>query len=153
MPKIISEVKYDIPYVPTGPDRLEKMMELAKVQPREFVADLGCGDGRVIVSMARQGAFAYGFEIDPGRTDLAKSNVVKAGLEENAFVYNLNFWSVDLSPFDLITLYGITSIMNRLEKKLEKELRPGSRVVSNYFIFPTWTHEKQVDNVYLYVKK
>jgi len=140
----------DIPFVPTSDDRLKKMIELAQVKPGEKAVDLGCGDGRVIIALAKAGAEAYGYEIDKNRAEIAIKKVLEEGLSKNVHVFCQNFWDVDLRPFDIVAIYGITSIMNRLEIKLKKELKPGSRVVSNYFPFPTWEPEKKEGSVYLY---
>ncbi|MGI5828247.1 MAG: SAM-dependent methyltransferase [Patescibacteria group bacterium] len=141
---------YDIPYVPSSWNRLETMIELCAVKPGQKTADLGSGDGRVVIALAQRGAEAHGFEIEPERVELAKKNIRKAGLEGKAFIHQANFWDVNLSQFDIITVYGITGIMDRLETKLKKELRNGSKVISNYFTFPTWRHKILKDDVYLY---
>jgi len=129
------------------------MIELSDVKPGQKTADLGSGDGRVVIALAKKGADATGFEIDEGRVGLAKQNIDKEGLNGNAKIYQKNFWDVDFGDFDIITIYGITGIMDRLEKKLRKELKPGARVVCNYFNFPTWKHKKEKGDVYLYVQE
>jgi ribosomal protein L11 methylase PrmA len=143
---------YDIPYVPSSWTRLDTMIQLCSIKPGQKTADLGSGDGRVVIALAERGAEAHGFEIDPERVDLAKSNIRKSGLENKAFIHQANFWDVNLNQFDVITIYGITGIMERLEAKLLKELREGSRVICNYFNFPTWPYTLKKEDIYLYSK-
>jgi precorrin-6B methylase 2 len=142
----------DIPYVPSAEERCKIMFALAEVKPGEKTIDLGSGDGRVVIGMARRGAEAYGVEIEPKRVKLGQNNLKKTNLEARAQIFHASFWDLDLSEFDVITLYGISSIMKRLEKKLQKELKPGARVVSNYFTFPNWKPAVEENHVYLYIK-
>ena len=141
----------DIPYVPSSLERLELMMELAGVKNGQKSADLGSGDGRVVIACAKRGAEAHGFEIDEDRTNIAKKDIIRNGLADRAFIHHKSFWGVDFSEFDLITIYGLPDIMKRLEEKLKKELRPGSKVVSNAFRFPYWEPAMLKKSVYLYI--
>ena len=129
-----------------------KMINLAQIEPDIKAADLGSGDGRVVIELAKAGAFAYGFEIDEDRINISKNNIKKEFLDDRAFIHRESFWNVNLSPYDVITLYGITSIMEKLEKKLLEELKPHARVVSNRFIFPNWQPVLEEDGIYLYIK-
>ncbi len=131
---------------------VEKIVLISDVKPGEKAIDLGSGDGRLVIALAKAGAEAHGYEVNPILVWLSKKNIKKAGLEGKAFVHLKNFWIVDFSQFDVVMVYGISYIMKRLETKLKRELRPGSRVVSNYFVFPNWQHSKKEDNVYLYVR-
>lgn len=130
----------------------EKMILFSRIKPGEKVVDLGSGDGSLVIAMAQEGAEAHGYEINPFLVWLSRKNIKNKGLEGKAFIHLKNFWLVDFSEFNAVTVYGISYIMKRLEGKLQKELKPGSRVVSNYFTFPGWQHQKKEDNVYLYVK-
>ena len=143
----------DIPYVPSAEERCKIMFALAEVNPGAKTIDLGSGDGRVVIGMARRGAEAYGIEIEPKRVKLSRDNLKKARLEERAQIIQASFWDIDLSSFDIITLYGISSIMKRLENKLQRELKIGTRVVSNYFEFPVWKPVRMQNHVYLYIKE
>jgi cyclopropane fatty-acyl-phospholipid synthase-like methyltransferase len=146
-------MRLDIPYVPSSSDKVSTMVELASVQQGEKAVDLGSGDGRVVIELARNGALAYGFELDQDRVLLSQKNILIADMTTKTHIFNRSFWDVDLSGFDVITLYGITSIMEKLENKLKSELKTGARVVSNYFEFPNWEHKKNSNGVYLYVKE
>lgn len=146
------DIKSDIPFVPSSTDRLNTMIELSSVKPGQKTLDLGSGDGRVVIAMAKAGAEAHGFEVDPKLIEEARKNIAEEGLEGKAFIYSKNFWDGDLGEYDVVTVYGITSIMGRLEAKLKNELRPNAKVVSNYFTFPNWEPEEVKEKVYLYKK-
>lgn len=138
-------------YVPTKEKRIQKMIDFLEIRPGEKAVDLGAGDGRLVVALAKAGAEAYGYEINPFLVSRARKNIRKAGLEGRAFIHQKNFWKEDLSQFDVVTLYGITHIMKKLEDKLRKELKPNARVASNAFNFPTWEYSKKEGAVYLYL--
>ena len=118
-------------YVPSKDERIKKMIEFLDIKKREKALDIGAGDGRVVVALAKAGAKAEGFEINPLLVKKAQKNIKKAGLEGKAFVYLKKFWKEDFSEYDVVTLYGIGYIMKGLEKKLKKELKQGARVASN----------------------
>ena len=94
----------------------------------------------------------YGYEINPGLVFISRIWVRLVGLKNKVFIYNKSFWTVDLSSYDVVVVYGIDYIMERLEKKLLKELKPGTRVISNNFKFPNWQYSKEEDKVFLYIK-
>lgn len=138
-------------YVPTTEKRVGQMLSLLDVKSGEKAADLGAGDGRLVIALAKAGAEAHGYEINPLLVLLARKNIKKAGLEGKAFMHFKNLWREDLGKFNIIVLYGMRHMMGKLEKKLKRELKPGSRVVSNYFTFSKWKSAKAEDNIYLYV--
>jgi SAM-dependent methyltransferase len=139
-------------YAPSREERIEKMIKLSGIKLGEKAVDLGAGDGRLVIALARAGTLAQGFEIDPFLVLLARRNIRRAGLADKAFVYWKNFWQTDLSQFDIVAVYGLNSIMKRLEAKLKGELKAGARVVSNYFTFPDWPEAKSEGSVHLYVR-
>ncbi len=122
----------DIVYVPTPQKVVDKMLEVAKVTSSDVVYDLGCGDGRIVVTSAKQGAKATGFDIDPNRVTEARVHVKSAGVEANASIKWANVFSVDLRPATVVTLYLLPELNVRLIPQLEK-LKPGSRIVSHDF--------------------
>ena len=139
-------------YLPTKKEAVEKMIELAKIKPGEKAVDLGAGDGRLVIALAKADIEAHGYEINPILILLAKINIYKAGLKGKAFIHFKNFWQEDLSRFDIVVVFGIGHIMEKLEKKLDKELKKGARVVSNSFTFPNWRLSKKENGVFLYEK-
>ena len=138
------------PFVPTGSRTLKTMIDLANIQPDEKVADLGSGDGRIVIAIARVGAEAHGYEINPFLVLWSRYRINRAGLSRRAFVHWRDIWRVDFASFKVITVFGMVHIMGPLERKLRRELRPGSRVVSNTFKFPCWPLSSKEGRVYLY---
>jgi len=139
-------------YLPTQKQTVKKMIELAKIKPGEKAVDLGSGDGRLVIALAKSGAEAHGFEINPILVLLARINILRAGLRGKAFVHCRSFWNENFSEFDIVVIFGIGHIMDKLGKKLDKELKKGTRVVSNSFLFPNWQLLKKETCVFLYEK-
>lgn len=129
------------------------MIELARVQPKELAADLGSGDGRILIALAKSGAIAHGYEIDI-RLIMESERIIKENdLQHLISIHNKNFWEEDLSDYDIITVYPMPDVMKILEEKLLEELMPGARVLLNYYPFKTWQPETVKDNIYLYIKE
>lgn len=139
-----------IPYFTTSRYRVNTMVELAQIQPHDVMADLGSGDGRILIEFARQGIQAHGYELDEKLNEKALAAIQATHLEHLITLHEENFWQQDLSNYSIITVYGMPDIMQALEKKLGEELRPGSRVVSNYYPFPTWKPVQGKDTIHLY---
>ena len=137
-------------FVPTRRKYVPRIIEMLEVKAGEKIIDLGSGDGRLMIAIAEAGGEAHGFEHNPLLVWRSRRNIRKAGFSGRAFVYQRDFWSVDVSVYDAVVIYGIPYIMERLEKKLRAELRPGARVVSYSFQFPTWKPMKSDRRVYLY---
>ena len=126
------------------------MLNLSDLKSDEVLMDLGSGDGRIIVEAAKTGARCVGIEINPTLYWLSKIKIFFSRLD-NAKVQRTNLWITDLKEVDVLTLYFIPSKMDKLRKKIKKEMRPGSRVVSHAFAFPDWQYTKKDDKVYLYI--
>lgn len=125
------------PWLPSARHRVRRMLELAEVRPDDVVYDLGSGDGRVLLVAARDfGARAVGIEIDPLRCLWTRKHLAVRGLSDRTEVIWGNFFHEDLSGADIVTVYLRQDTNNRLMNKLWRELKPGTRVVSNTFIFP-----------------
>ena len=138
------------PYAPTSDERIRNVMVLAGDVRGKKVADLGAGDGRVMLEFARRGAYVDGFEINPLLVLRAKRNIHRAGLQDRAHVYWRSFWSKDLNQYDVIFLYCIIYMMKRIEYKLTEELKKGKRGISVYSIFPSWQSVQKAGDVRLY---
>lgn len=141
------------PFVPVRKEKIEKAIELRGLEPGQKITDLGSGDGRVLIAAARRGARAIGFEINPFLVWKANSNIKKEKLEKLAIAKWGNFWWQDLSSFDVVFVYGISNIMRGLEKKLQRELKPGAKVVCFSFQFPNWQPEIKENGIYIYLIK
>jgi len=110
---------------------------MAEVGPDDLVYDLGCGDGRMIITAARHyGARAVGIELDPLRYLWCQMLITVMGLRSRVRVLHGDFFEQNLSDADVVTCYLLQSTNEKLEGKLRQELMPGTRVVSNTFTFP-----------------
>jgi hypothetical protein len=151
-----------VPYVPTPEDIVEKMLELAKVKPDDVVYDLGSGDGRIVITAAQKfGAHAVGVELDPDLCKQSSDQITKLGLQGRAQILHENMFSVNVHRATVVTLYLLTAVNEKLRPMLEKELRPGARIVSHDFQVPGWEPEETLvvtskngiaHNLYLYVR-
>lgn len=140
-----------IPYFKTSRYRVETMVELAGVQPSDIGCDLGSGDGRIVVAFAKRGIEMHGYEISDELRALSKDTISALNLK-NAFIHDNDFWGEDLSGYSIVCCYPMPTIMGRLERKLQEELKPGSRILLNYFPFKHWKEKKVKDNIFLYCK-
>jgi cyclopropane fatty-acyl-phospholipid synthase-like methyltransferase len=124
-------------WVPTPFRTVRRMLRLANVQPGEVVYDLGSGDGRVLIVAAREfGARAVGVEIDPLKYLWTRLVIALLGLGDRVSVRRANFFDADLAGADVVTLYLLPKTQARLLPKLERELKPGARVVTHAFELP-----------------
>jgi SAM-dependent methyltransferase len=134
---IIWTNRFGAPWVPTPMRKVRRMLEMAEVGPGDLVYDLGCGDGRTIVTAARSyGAQAVGIEIDPLRYLWCQALITALGLRDRVRVVYGSFYRHDLSAADVVTCYLLQTTNEKLEGKLRQELLPGTRVVSHSFTFP-----------------
>jgi 16S rRNA A1518/A1519 N6-dimethyltransferase RsmA/KsgA/DIM1 with predicted DNA glycosylase/AP lyase activity len=140
-----------IPYFQTSRYRVATMVELANPKPEDLGIDLGSGDGRIIIAFAKKGIEMHGFEIDQELRKLSEENIKEEDIT-NAKIFNKDFWKEDLSKYSIICCYPMPDVMGRLERKLKEELKPGARVLLNYFPFLHWKEKKIKDNIYLYIK-
>jgi len=126
-------------YFPTSYTQVDIMVRVASLKRGDRVADLGSGDGRLLIACAKQGIRAEGYEINPILVFLSRRRIRQAGVKNLATVHWRSFWRADLASYDVVFVYGIPYIMDSLRRKLERELRSGARVISNAFSFPGWT--------------
>jgi len=123
----------DVHFVPTPQEVVDRMLELAQVTKDDVVYDLGCGDGRIVVTAAKKfGCKAIGFDIDPKRVKESQENVSKNEVEALVTIQNADIFELDLTPASVVTLYLLPQLNVRLIPQL-KELKPGSRIVSHDF--------------------
>ncbi len=139
-----------IPYTSSLPERIQTIFKLIKIKPMQKAVDLGSGDGRLLIALAKKGAKAYGYEIREKYYRRSKQLVLQEGLQDKVFVYQRDFFKEDLRSFDLVFIYGIDSMMDDLAKKLIKELKPGTIVISNGFKIPGWEILKEEKFIYVY---
>jgi len=131
------------PFVPTPQEVVEKMLQVAGVKKDEMVYDLGCGDGRIIITAAQKfGARSTGVELDPELFKKTQARIQELKLQDRVKIIHGNLLEVDLSPANVVTLYLLTDSNTKLKPNLEKYLKPGSRVVSHDFQVTGWTASK-----------
>ncbi len=124
----------DVIYVPTPPAVVDAMLKLAHLTKDDVVYDLGCGDGRIVVTAARvYGARGVGIDIDPQRIREARENVRKAGVGDLVTIVEGDLFTSPLSEASVVTLYLLPSLNEKLIPKLNAELKAGTRVVSHSF--------------------
>jgi predicted RNA methylase len=139
--------------VPTPMSMVHEMLTMAEVGPDDLVYDLGCGDGRIIVTAARRyGARAVGIELDPLRFLWCQMLITVLGLRNRVRIIYGDFYKQELSPASVVTCYLLRATNKKLEGKFTAELKPETRVVSNYFTFPSLqlVSEDKEEKLYLY---
>ncbi len=133
----------DVPYVPTPPEVVAKMLEMAEVRRGDMVYDLGCGDGRIVIAAAREfGARGVGIDIDPRRIAEARANAIAAGVADRTRFEVGDLFKSDFSDADVVTLYLLPDINLRLRPQLWRQLQIGTRVVSHEFDMGDWRAER-----------
>lgn len=140
----LTEPRLDVPYVPTPQPIVDKMLDLAKVGKRDVLFDLGCGDGRIVISAARdRGARGTGIDINPVRIEEAKQNAAAAGVADKVNFRVGDLFKTDFSKATVVTLYLLPDINRKLRPQLWRQLKVGTRVVSHDFdMGDEWPPEK-----------
>ncbi|CAB3653300.1 SAM-dependent methyltransferase [Achromobacter dolens] len=127
----------DVIWVPTPQTLVDKMLDMAQVTPQDRLMDLGSGDGRTVITAAQRGLTAKGIEYNPDLVALSRSNAAKAGVSRRATFEVADLFETDLSQADVITMFLLSTINEKLRPKL-LELPPGTRIVSNTFRMGDW---------------
>lgn len=137
----------DIHWVPTPPTVVDAMLKLADVQPSDVVYDLGCGDGVIVATAAQKyGARAVGIDIDPQRVKEATDRAQKMGVSDKVKIVQGDLFEANIKDATVVTLYLLQSLNMKLMPKLKKELKPGTRIVSQSFSMgDEWPPEKTID--------
>ncbi len=142
-----------IPWIPTGKKRIQAGLKLSGIQPDELFYDLGCGDGRVLIEAARQyQARAVGIEISWLHCLVAKARIRIAGAGPQTIVRWGNIYRTDLQDADVVYWYGHSRFAHRLKEQLQRQLRPGARLISINVELPGWQPAAfdRVNQIYLY---
>jgi SAM-dependent methyltransferase len=133
------EIQLDVPYVPTRFPVVEEMLRLAAVAKSDVVYDLGCGDGRIVITAARRfGCRGVGFDIDPQRIRECLENSQKAGVADKVKFIEGDLFQADFREATVLPMYLLTTVNLKLRPKILRELQPGSRVVSHNFGMDNW---------------
>lgn len=139
----VGQAGKDVVWVPTPQALVDKMLDIAKVTPNDFVMDLGSGDGRTVITAAKRGARAMGIEYNPDMVELSKKNAEAAGVSSRATFVKADLFETDLSKANVITMFLLPSINMKLRPKI-LDLKPGTRIVSNTFDMEDWTPDENV---------
>ena len=135
----------DVVYVPTPQDVVDKMLEVAKVGKSDVLYDLGCGDGRIVVTAARKfGTRGIGIDIDPDRIRDANANAKAQGVVNRVKFIQGDLFETDFREATVVSLYLLPSLNLKLRPKLWAELKPGSRVVSHDFDMGDWAPQQRL---------
>ena len=142
----------DVPYVPTPQAVVDRMIQLGNVDAKDVVYDLGCGDGRLVITAAQKGARGMGVDLNPARIAEANANAKKAGVTGRVQFKVANLFETDVSPASVVTLYLLPEVNLKLRPQLWKQLKVGTRVVSHAFDMGDWAPEQtvRVDNKTIY---
>jgi hypothetical protein len=135
-PQVGQEGK-DVVWVPTPQALVDKMLDMAKLTPTDYLIDLGSGDGRTVITAAKRGAKALGIEYNPDMVELAKRNAAKEGVSDRATFTKADLFESDFSQAQVITMFLLSSINMKLRPKI-LDLKPGTRIVSNTFDMGEW---------------
>ncbi len=133
----------DVVWVPTPQSLVDKMLDIAKVTPADYVIDLGSGDGRTVITAAKRGARALGIEYNPDMVALSQRNAAKEGVTGTATFMKADLFESDFSQATVITMFLLPDINLKLRPKI-LDLKPGTRIVSNSFTMGEWEHDRSV---------
>jgi len=134
---IVGQEGRDVVWVPTPPELVEKMLDMARVTPQDFVMDLGSGDGRNVIAAAKRGARGLGVEFNPDMVQLSRRIAATEGVADKAEFVEGDMYEADISRATVLALFLLPENLNRLAPKF-LELRPGTRIVANHFGVDGW---------------
>ncbi len=142
-PQVGQEGK-DVIWVPTPQALVDKMLDMAKVTPKDYVIDLGSGDGRTVITAAKHGARALGIEYNPDMVELSKRNAANQGVGNKANFVKADLFESDFTQATVITMFLLPEINLRLRPKI-LDLKPGTRIVSNSFTMGEWKADETAE--------
>jgi len=131
----------DVVWVPTPESLVDKMLDLAKVTPDDYLIDLGSGDGRTVITAAKRGTRAHGIEYNPEMVELSKQNAALEGVSDRATFAKADLFESDFSRATVITMFLLPQINLKLRPKI-LDLKPGTRIVSNSFTMGEWEEDE-----------
>lgn len=133
----------DVPFVPTPPEVVNRMLEIAKVTNKDVLYDLGSGDGRIVITAAQKyGARGTGIDINPQLVERSRANAETAGVADKVQFRQQDLFQADLSNATVVTLYLLPEVNLKLREKLLRELKPGTRVVSHNYDMGEWKPDR-----------
>lgn len=153
---LAGSVELDVPYVPTPQPVVDEMLRIASVTRQDILYDLGCGDGRIVVTAAKNmGAHGVGVDIDPERIRESKKNAADNKVTDRVRFIQDDLFNIDFSKATVLTLYLLPSVNLQLRPKILRELKPGTRIVSHQFSMDDWepdlTTKVMTSSIYYWV--
>jgi Methyltransferase domain len=136
----------DVVWVPTAQTLVDRMLDMAKLTPQDYLVDLGSGDGRTVITAAKRGAKALGVEYNPDMVELSKRNAEKAGVTGKATFVKADIFKTDFSQATVITLFLLPELNLKLRPTI-LAMKPGTRVVSNSFDMGDWAADQTSETV------
>jgi SAM-dependent methyltransferase len=138
--------QYDVPYVSTPYEVVEEMLGIAGVNKDDILYDLGCGDGRIVITAAKKyGCRGVGVDLDPQRIKESKENAVKESVENQVKFIQQDLFEAEISEATVMTLYLLSSVNLKLRPRILRELKPGTRIVSHDFSMGDWEADMEKD--------
>jgi ubiquinone/menaquinone biosynthesis C-methylase UbiE len=145
-PDYLWDFQYDVPYVPTPYEVVNEMLKMADVGKNDILYDLGCGDGRIVITAAKEsGCRGFGIDIDPQRIEESKNNALEAGVSDKVKFLQQDLFEADFSKATVVTLYLLQTVNLELRPKILRVLKPGTRVVSHDFSMKDWKADKSTE--------
>ena len=138
---VVGQEGKDVVWVPSPQVMVEKMLDMAKVTPQDFVIDLGSGDGRNVIAAAKRGARALGVEYNPNMVEFSKNAAAEEGVADKAIFVQGDMYEADISQATVLALFLLPDNLNKLAPKF-LELKPGTRIVANHFGINGWTPDE-----------
>jgi hypothetical protein len=140
---VVGQDGKDVVYLPTPPELVDKMLDVAGVTPADYVIDLGSGDGRIVIAAAKRGARALGIEYDGPLVDLSKRTAAREGVSDRATFVQADLFESDFSQATVLTMFLLSDIMLKLRPAI-LDMKPGTRVVTNSFGMEEWSPDETV---------
>ena len=141
---------FGAPYEQSRKKQIETILEFSKNS--KYVAELGSGNGKIAIELAKRGVFVDGYEINPFLVIYSKRKIKKLKLENKIKIVWGNFFDYNLSKYDTIVMFQFSTIMNKLKNKFDKELKNKTKIISNYWKLPKSNPIKQKNKINLYIK-
>jgi hypothetical protein len=138
---VVGQPGKDVVWVPTPQNTVDKMLELAKITPQDYLIDLGSGDGRLVITAARRGLKAHGIEYNQDMVDLSIKNAAAAGVSDRATFAKADLFESDFSKASVITMFLLPDINLKLRPTI-LNMKPGTRIVSNSFTMGDWSPDQ-----------
>jgi SAM-dependent methyltransferase len=140
---VVGQDGKDVVYLPTPPDLVKQMLDMAAVTPQDYVIDLGSGDGRIVIAAAKRGARALGIEYDVPLVELSRQNALREMVGDRATFLQADLFETDFSEATVLTMFLLSDMMDKLRPRLF-DMKPGTRLVSNSFLMDDWPPDETV---------